>query len=77
MSIIENLPKSQQPFLTSNLLDTIYQSFYQCQEKWLKDEVVLNISTMVDHQKLNTESNKTIQSYEPSMSKSIVNKPFY
>ena len=77
MSVIENLPKSQQPFLTPKLLDTIYQSFYQCQEKWLKDDIVLNSSNMIDHQKLNTESNKTIQSYEPSMSKSIVNKPFY
>lgn len=77
ISIIENLPKSKQQFLTSKLLDNIYQIFHSCEEKWLKNEIVLTTSYMIDHEKLNAESNKIIQSYEPSMSKSILNKPFY
>ena len=77
ITIIENLPKSQQPFLSHRLLDTIYKTFYRCQEKWLKNEVVLTTSYVIDHEKLNAKSNKIIQSYEPSMSKYILNKPFY
>jgi len=77
VSIVENLPKSKQQFLTSTLLDNIYQTFHKCEEKWLKDEIVLTTSNIVFREQLNVESIKQIQSVEPHITKVVLNKPYF
>ena len=38
-SIIENLPKSKQNFLTNKRLDSIFKTFQNCEQKWLKNDI--------------------------------------
>ena len=76
-SIIENLPKSKQRFLSKELLNDVYKIFHQCEQTWLKNDLTLTNSNIVFHEQLNVESLKQIQSIGPHITKVILNKPYF
>jgi len=76
-SIIENLPKSKQNFLTNKRLDSIFKTFQNCEQKWLKNDISLTNSKVFFHKQLKNESIKQMDSFDNSIRDKIENNSFF